>query len=372
MKTDSCTGKREEGQMNAIMATAVYCIVGCNTGAPDGQSLHVVECNAETGAMSLVQTVKGIQGTNYFCLDRDGSTLYSYVAKPIGRGYNAGVVVRFPFKDGRLGAISRVADIPGGVPCHISISPDGVRLGYACYGSATAGTLSIAGGNLRDVTHDRFGLGPNRRRQEKPHAHSAVFTPDGMHVGVADLGKDRIFFYGADTMAPVPAMTIAADPGDGPRHSIWSRDGRFLFVVNELSSTVMSFAFDGVGFSRVGKWSMLPENCPVDSKAAAIKLTADGRVLMASNRGYDSIAFYDVDAAKGTLSLRNIAKIDGSFPRDFELMPNEKFMIVGHKKSDEICMYRFDRKNCSLEPVGDRIKAWKPLCFVFAGKRSGS
>lgn len=354
--------------MSQLFASIVYCIVGCNFGAPDEQSLHVLECDDETGAMSLVQTVKGIQGTNYFCFDRNRCNLYSYVARPAERGQRGGTVVSFPFNGGRLGSMVRVADVPGGVPCHISMSPDGVSLAFACYGSATAGTLSIAGGNLRTVMHDRFGLGPNKRRQERPHAHSAVFTPDGMAVGIADLGKDRIFFYEAGTMNPLPRMTVATDAGDGPRHSIWSRDGRFMFVLNELSSTVISYAFDGGRFSRVGKWSMLPGNCRVDSKASAIKLTADGRILMASNRGYDSIAFYDVNVDKGTLTLRNIARIDGSFPRDFELMPNERFMIVGHKRSDEICMYRFDRKSCSLEPVGERIKAWKPLCFLFAGK----
>ena len=86
---------------------------------------------------------------------------------------------------------------------------------------------------------------------------------------------------------------------------------------------------------------------------------------MASNRGHESIAFFAVDTAKGTLALRNIAKLTGSFPRDFELMPGERFMVVGHKKSDEIQVYRFEREACTLTPVGEPIKCWKPLCFKF-------
>ena len=100
------------------------------------------------------------------------------------------------------------------------------------------------------------------------------------------------------------------------------------------------------------------------TKAAAIKLTADGKILMASNRGHDSIAFYSV-GDDGRLTLRNIAKLTGKFPRDFELMPGERFMVVGHKMSDEIQVYRFDREACSLTPVGAPIQAWRPLCFVF-------
>ena len=86
---------------------------------------------------------------------------------------------------------------------------------------------------------------------------------------------------------------------------------------------------------------------------------------MASNRGCDSIAFFAVDGKSGMLERRNIAMLKGSFPRDFELMPGEKFMVVGHKRSDEIQVYRFDRAACTLEPVGAPLKAWMPLCFKF-------
>ena len=85
---------------------------------------------------------------------------------------------------------------------------------------------------------------------------------------------------------------------------------------------------------------------------------------MASNRGHDSIAFYAV-GEDGKLTLRNIAKLTGKFPRDFELMPGEKFMVVGHKMSNEIQIYRFDRAACTLDPVGDPIPCWRPLCFKF-------
>ena len=113
------------------------------------------------------------------------------------------------------------------------------------------------------------------------------------------------------------------------------------------------------GFNR---WA--PDGANLVTKAAAIKSTADGKILMASNRGYDSIAFYEVGPS-GSLKLKNIAKLTGKFPRDFELMPGEKFMVVGHKMSNEIQVYAFNREDCTLTPVGQPIKAWRPLCFKF-------
>ena len=98
------------------------------------------------------------------------------------------------------------------------------------------------------------------------------------------------------------------------------------------------------------------------------QLTADGAVLLASNRGHDSIALFSVDAATGRLACRNVAKLTGRFPRDFAFLPGERFVVVGHKMSDEIQVYRFDRATCGLTPVGAAIPAWRPLCFKF-GRR---
>jgi 6-phosphogluconolactonase len=316
--------------------------------------------------MTMVQTIDTVQGTTYFCFDRDRRNVYTYIRESSG-AKACGSIVRFEVKDGKLGKLEKLADLPSGMPCHIAISPDGSRLGFACYSSACVGTLSVDGGDVRYVVHDNSGLGTDRARQEKAHAHCSLFTPDGKFFGAVDLGKDAVLFYEPETMKTVPSMTVRLDPGDGPRHAVFSKDARHLFVLNELSNSVVSFAFDGCKFTRVGKWSTLPEGFGEWSKASAIKLTRDGSVIMASNRGYkrNSIAIYSVDAAKGTLTLRNIATVDGVFPRDFELSPDERFVIVGHKRSDEICMYRFDRASFALTPFGGRMKVFKPLCFGF-------
>ena len=316
--------------------------------------------------MAIVQTVKGVQGTNYFCLDGERKNLYSYIAETAG-GKKRGVIVKFPVENGRLGEMSRLAVLPSEAPCHIALSPDGARLAFACYGSATVGTLCTDGTGLAVAVHDNDGLGTDKARQNKAHAHCAFFTPDGKHAGMVDLGKDCILFYRADTMEAVPAMTVRMDPGDGPRHAVWSKNGKFLFVVNELGNSDASFSFDGAKFSRVGKWPTLPEGFGEWSKASAIRLSEDGSVLMASNRGYkkNSIAVYSVDGGKGLLALRNIADVDGIFPRDFEFVPGGEFVIVGHKRSDEVCMYRFDREKWALTPTASRVGLWKPLCFGF-------
>ena len=362
--------------MNLIMATIVKCYVGCNAGSPDLQALHVLECDTETGAARIVQSVKGVQGTTYFQLDDAGKWLYSVVREREGL-VNASAAVRFPvLADGCLGEMERIAGLPAESPCHVSISPDGKRLFCASYTSATVVSLGLDGSDLKSYVFPDDAMGPNKARQKKAYAHFAfgMFKDRPHRMGAIDLGCDRIRFFDPETLAVDPALEIKAVAGDGPRHAVWSNDGRFLFVVNELGSTVSSYAFDGTRFSPVDRKSMLPEGFDhwepdegsPSSKAAAIKLVADGTILMASNRGHDSIAFYSVDGATGKLALRNIQKLRGKFPRDFELMPGEKFMVVGHKMSNEIQVYAFDRERCGLAPVGAAIPCWRPLCFKFA------
>ena len=355
--------------MNIItmLASTVYCYVGCNTGSPDQQALHVLACDTESGETRLVQSVTGLQGTTYFQFDEKNEYLYTVIAEN-REGKPLSAAVRFKMDGWKIGPIERLAGLPCEAPCHVSLSPDGKRLNMAAYSSATVCTLSLAEMTLKTLVLPNEGMGPVKNRQQKAYAHFAFTTPDGGKLGIIDLGCDRIHFFDPETLAEDKAMTILTDPGDGPRHAVWSKDNRFLFVVNELGNSVYSFAFDGKSFARVGKWTMIPDGFAGDTKASAIKLTKDGKVLLASNRGHDSIAIFSVDTEKGLLELRNIAKLTGVFPRDFELMPGERFAVVGHKRSDEVAIYGFDAEHFALSPVGDVIKIWKPLCFKFREK----
>ena len=375
--------------MNTMIAATVYCIVGCNTGSPDKDSLKVLECDTETGAAKIVQSVSGCEGTTYFQLSKDGKTLYSVVAEK-GDNKSHGALVKFDVENHRIGKMTKLAELPCETPCHVALSPDESVMSVAVYWSGIYGVMALDSRQLTSAALPNDAVGPRKDRQQKAFAHQTFYTPDGKLMGVCDLGCDRVNFYDYKKSGGLekPVITLKADPGDGPRHAIFSNDGKFLFVVNELSSTVTSYAVakgtpnlvgasfqDARGrlgepslpFTRIGKWSMLPEGCTLketETKAAAIKLTADGKILMASNRGHDSIAFFAVKE-DGTLVQKNVAKLTGKFPRDFELMPGEKFMVVGHKMSNEIQVYAFDREKCELKAVGAPIPCWRPLCFKF-------
>ena len=363
--------------MNTMIAATVYCIVGCNTGSPEKDALKVLECDTETGAAKIVQSVNGCEGTTYFQPSKDGKALYSAIGEKRDEKSH-GVLVKFAMDGHRIGEMTRLAELPCETPCHISLTPDETRVAFASYLSGTCGTVGVDGKDLKTFVFPDDDMGSNKKRQKKAFAHQTFhLDPTGVgrgEMGVVDLGCDRVWFFDPKTMERRRDFSIKADRGDGPRHAVIlpRSQNKVLYIVNELDSSVSQYAFDGAKFSQLGKTSMLPDGFnrwepdgeTLSTKAAAIKLTADGKILMASNRGHDSIAFYEVGPL-GKLKLRNIAKLTGMFPRDFELMPGEKFMVVGHKMSNEIQVYAFDREKCELKPVGDPIPCWRPLCFKF-------
>ena len=416
-----------------------FCYVGCYSGAPEPEALHVLACDPETGAVEDIQTVRGVEGTSYLAIDREGRYLYSILGDERKRELR-GKAVRFALEGGRVGRMEVLAELPCPAPCHVELSPDGRTFSFAAYRAGTAGTLPTDAGttagvpSLRVYTFPDDAMGPNKKRQEKAFAHQTFYVPQlpianfqpstsnfqpptlnpqpstinfqpptlnpqpstinfqpptlnpqpstiNQHpflLGVVDLGCDRIWFFDPATMKRNEAEEITFDPGDGPRHAIWSKDGRFLFVLCELASCVYSFAYDGQAFRRTQRISMLPDGFnrwnpdgeTLATKAAAIKLTADGKTLLASNRGHDSIAIYSVNTETGTLTLRNIAKLSGRSPRDFELMPGDRFVVVGYELDDALQVYRFDSVDATLTPAGASLKAWHPVCFKFARRES--
>ncbi len=353
----------------AILAPAVCCaerfVVGSNIGSEKFDALRVVSCDISSGSLKLEQEINGVGyvGSTYGVFSKDGSKFYTVIREKRGEK-NLASVVLYRVKDGRLGSMERIADLPIGMPCHVALSSDDRYFGFAAYTSAAFGTVDLKTGKMNYSRLLDVGMGPNIERQKKAYAHFIFFMPGS--IGVIDLGCDAIHFF--DNKSLEKKLTLKHDPGDGPRHAVWSKDNKFFYVLNELSNSVTLYKYKKGKFARIAKYSTLPSEISdsIKTKAAAIKFSPDGRFLVCSNRGYDSLAIFKVDTITGTLKLAKIAKLNGEFPRDFEFTSNGKFVIVGHKKSNNFCTYEFceqgERVNLR-EVQNSRIEAFEPLYF---------
>ena len=205
------------------------------------------------------------------------------------------------------------------------------------------------------------GLGPVADRQERPHAHMVSEVPEGGSVLVADLGLDQVIEYRLSGDGQLMRTAgVALPAGAGPRHVAQHRNGRYVYVSNELDSTV-SFILRQPGGMTVEQ--TLPTTRPgAQSHGADIHLSPDGRFLYCSNRGEDSIASFMVDQATGHLTLRDIVPSGGATPRNFALTPSGRHVLVANQNGDAIVIFRREEETGALTDSGRRIEIGTPVC----------
>src|SRR6185369_1951201 len=212
------------------------------------------------------------------------------------------------------------------------------------------------------------GTGPNTARQEGPHAHSSIFTPDNQYVIIADLGIDQLVFYKFDSTNGKLAYhrSIHSQPGAGPRHLVFHPNDKWFYAANELASSVAFYEYDDANGSLMEKQSLstIPSDSP-ENIDADIHLSANGKRLYVSNRGHNSIAAFAVND-DGTLSLISISSCGGNWPRNFAISPNGNFMLVANERSNEICVLPIlDGKEALGTPV-TRTAMKSVSCIQFA------
>ena len=334
--------------------------------------IHVLECDSVTGALRPLNVLNGIENPTYLALNRAGTRLYTVCSRRPGDPREmAGAVAAYAVEGVRLSLLN-LCPTPGTVPCHLSLAPDEASLVFAEYALGHAGRVALdAEGtlvpdSLTTVQHE--GRGPNPARQERAHAHFAQVTPDGHWIYVCDLGLDQVRLYDAANPGRPwradPARTFHAAPGAGPRHLRFHPNGRLAFLLNELDSTVVSLRYTGDAFTAVQTLSALPDGFSGESKAAALKLSEDGRFLFTSNRGYDSLATFAVDPDSGRIERMAISPLTGRFPRDFELLPGSAFALVGHKLSNEVACYAFDAASGTFTRGAGTYPVYRPTCIL--------
>lgn len=276
---------------------------------------------------------------------------------------------------GKLTLLNTVSSAGAG-PCHLSFDRSGKLIFVANYDNGSIAAFPLGNdGRLGQasaiVQHKGPNLGPgvNKERQEGPHAHFIMPSPDNRFVLAADLGLDEILVYRFDpsqgTLTPNDPPFWKGHAGRGPRHFVFSPDGKFLFLVNELSSSVTMLAFDGRNgrLKELQDLSALPPDFKGENTGAEIQIDASGKFVYASNRGDDSIAVFAVH--RGSLRLVQNASTLGKEPRHFTLDPSGAYLLAENQNSNNIVIFHVDRKTGMLHPSGATVPVMAPVCLAF-------
>ena len=273
--------------------------------------------------------------------------------------------------DGKLLLLNQVLT-HGANPCHLCISPDGKNLVASNY---TGGNLSLfhilPEGNLSEMIQriQHEGSGPFPERQTAPHAHSARFDATGKLLFAADLGIDELKIYtvgkGEILLSPNEQPFVKLAPGSGPRHFDFSANGRYIYVINELNSTITVLMKYGAEWKQVQTIKTLPNDFTGESWCADIHLSRDGRFVYGSNRGHNSIAVFKREQNSGKLTNVEIVSVQGNWPRNFAIDPSGKFLLVANQKSNDITVFKIDALSGKLAFTGIKVPNQSPVCLQF-------
>ena len=340
----------------------------------DGASEGIYRCrmDAASGALALDGVTPGVVNPSFLALDGSGRTLYAVNETVEYEGQPSGAVSAFAVDAGTgdLALLNRRAS-RGGAPCHVALDRAGRFALVANYVGGNAAVFPVGpdgslGGAAAVVALE--GSGPNRERQEAPHAHMIQTDPAGRHALVADLGSDRlaVFAFDAATGALRPVSEAALRPGAGPRHFAFSPDGRRVYCLNELDSTLTAFDYDGAtgALAATQTLSTLPAGYDGPDSAAHVVASPDGRTVYASNRGHDSLAVFAVDPATGALGLAQHEPTGGERPRNFALDPSGRFLLAANQDSGTVVTLAVEGGR--LRPTGHVLEVPSPVCLVFA------
>jgi 6-phosphogluconolactonase len=355
-------------------------------GAAKARGIYRFSMDVETGVIEDIRLAAGAINPSYLAFSPSGKFLYAVNEVDTYDDSPGGAVSAYAvLQNGTLKFLNRKSS-KGAGPCHISIDRNGSFAVTANYSGGVLTVLPIAKrgslGEAVQIIHYR-GSGPDKKRQEKAHAHSFTFAPDFSGGFACDLGSDRVIFYRFNPRAQKPLAphdSVPALAGYGPRHGVFHPSGRFAYVLHELKSAVDVFALGGppdaespgrrgkaLAIERLQTISTLPRNgYRKQSTAAAIRIAPDAKFLYSSNRGHDSIAVFKI-LPDGLLELVDLAESGGKQPRDFTLDPKGNFLLALNQDSDNLVIFRINRRTGRLKKEREYTVP-SPTAIVFRGE----
>ena len=255
-------------------------------------------------------------------------------------------------------------------PCHIAVARDGSSVFTANYTSGSIAQYSIMndgsfGENL--YFEQLIGSGVNPERQEGPHAHYINSTHDGRFVLTADLGTDKVMIHKIDDQGGMSVYEtqpfFELPPGSGPRHLEFHPNNQWIYVLNELNSTISSVLYQNNKFQLVETISTLPEDFEGTSYPAAVRLHPNGRYVYSSNRGSDSISVYEIDAEGKLVRVQTFGEKLG-WVRDFNVTPSGNFLVAGNERTNRVVLLRL-ASDGRIDKYLSSLELPNPSCFVF-------
>jgi 6-phosphogluconolactonase len=352
--------------------------VGTYTGhGSDG--IYAFRFNPDNGDLRKVGPVAITDNPSFLNIDSAGRILYAVNELDSFENKSSGALSVFAInrETGKLNLLQQISS-QGAAPAHLSLDKSGRYLMVANYNGGNVVVFPVnTDGRLGMHTSliQNSGSSVNPDRQAGPHAHFIQATNNNKFVMVADLGIDQVLVFRFDaktgSLTPTDSGIVKLNPGSGPRHIAFSPSGKYIYVLNELSSTVTSFSHESeTGVMKAKQTlSTLPRNFSGKNTAAEILVDAKGKFLYVSNRGDNSIGLFTINSIDGKLTPVEWISSGGRIPRNIVIDPTGNWLFAANQDSDNIVIFRIDQVTGKLIQTAQTSGIDAPVCIRFTSAK---
>lgn len=347
-----------------------YLLIGTYTNEQKTNGIHVYTFDSGTGDVQEKSKVTDIKNASYLAVSEDRKNVYAVSEAADGKGVNA---YSFDTENGTLSFMNS-GTAGGNGPCYISVDDKKQTVFTGNYGggslSATRlkkdGSLSA---EVQIIQHE--GSSVNKSRQDKPHVHAVVLSPDERYLLVPDLGTDKVNIYNYDAnkeqpLTPAAPAYASVEAGGGPRHLAFHPNGKHAYLILEMTGAIVAFDYRDGKLQQKQTITMLAPGFNGKVGAADIHVSPDGKFLYGSNRGEaNDIVIYAIDK-EGKLSLAGRQSSLINTPRNFAIDPTGNFLLVANQNGNDIVIFKRDKDSGLLTATGKTIQVDKPVCLKFA------
>lgn len=352
-------------------AQKYFLIIGTYTGT-GSKGIYVYQFDAATGKATYISNTDSgsVVNPSYLAIAPGDSLLYACTET---RTVNeAGIsAFRFNAKDGKLSFVNKQSG-GGDNPAYVSVHKNGkwVLAGNYSGGSIAAFQVKKDGGlqpYSQLIQHE--GSSINKQRQEKAHVHATVFSPQGDYLFTPDLGTDKVNIYrfnssSSEPLKPAVIPFAQTTPGSGPRHFTFHPNGKWAYLVEELSGTVVAYHYQQGRLMQLQRIAAHADTVTSEFGSADIHVSPDGKFLYASNRGNENnIAIFKIDKATGKLSSAGYQSTMGIKPRNFCIDPTGNYLLAANQQTGNIAIFKRDGKTGLLHYTSEQIMIPEPVCL---------
>ena len=341
-------------------------LIGTYTNKCDSKGIYVYDFDSNTGNFNLKNTTENVINPSFLTVSKDNKYVYA-----VNENGDKSMVSSFGYvpSTGKMDFINKES-AQGTDPCYIINDEKNVII--ANYSS---GNVSVFGkNNDGSITQSKqvvqnYGKIVSTKNKQVPHAHMVYFSPDKKYVFGNDLGIDKVFTYSYNPNSPNEILkkkdSISVKAGSGPRHLTFSKNGKFVYLLQENDGNITAFSYSNGRLKKIQETSVVSKGFAGTIGAADIHISPDGKFLYATNRGTaNDISIFKI-LRNGKLESKGKTSTKGNGPRSFAIDPSGNYLLIAHQYTNDVVIFKRNKTTGSITDTGKKITLCAPVCLVF-------